>query len=78
MFSMKKLLIFACMTLAAFTAQSQEYDITKFGVGSDSTKLSTRAIQAVIDKAHASGGGTMLFPKEFILVGLCFLSLKRR
>lgn len=76
MFSMKKLLLFACLSIAAFTAQSQDYDITQYGVDIDSTKLSTRAIQAVIDKVHASGGGTIVVPKGVYLSGALFFKPK--
>lgn len=69
---MKKLFISICFIAFLLNVQSQEYVITKFGVGADSTKLSTRAIQKVIDKAEADGGGTIVIPKGVFLSGALF------
>jgi polygalacturonase len=69
---MKKLLTLTCFACMAFSAICQEYIITNFGVGTDSTKLNTKAIQAVIDKAQAKGGGTIVIPKGVYLSGALF------
>jgi polygalacturonase len=66
---MSKLILSLCLVSIIFTAKSQDYVITKMGVGTDSTKLSTQAIQTVIDKAHESGGGTIVIPKGVFLTG---------
>jgi polygalacturonase len=53
-------------------APAKEYVITQFGAGTDSTKLTTQAIQRAIDKAAASGGGTVVVPKGVFLSGALF------
>ncbi|WP_431294652.1 hypothetical protein [Pedobacter sp. P26] len=74
---MKKLLIIVLFTAIGLNAMAQDYVITKFGVGTDSTKLNTKAIQSVIDQAYQKGGGTIVIPKGVYLSGALFLSLKR-
>ncbi|WP_205499793.1 glycoside hydrolase family 28 protein [Rufibacter psychrotolerans] len=73
---MKKLLVSLTLAAAAFTAQAKDFVITKHGVGTDSTRLNTKAIQKVIDKAHASGGGTIVIPKGVFLSGALFFKPK--
>ncbi|MBF9143642.1 right-handed parallel beta-helix repeat-containing protein [Hymenobacter sp. BT439] len=68
--------------LAAFSLRSpappkapaapKEYVITQYGASTDSTKLNTQAIQKVIDKASAAGGGTIVIPKGVYLSGALF------
>lgn len=59
-----------------------EYNVKKLGVKSSDTPQ-TAAIQAVIDKAYADGGGTVVFPAGKYLTGALFfpsgvnLSLKK-
>lgn len=48
------------------------YVITDYGVKQDSTLLQTDAIQAVIDKAAANGGGLIVVPKGTFLTGALF------
>jgi Endopolygalacturonase len=69
---MKKLPVIVGLLALAFTMQAQEYVITKYGVGTDSTRLNTQAIQQVIDKAHENGGGTIVIPKGVFLTGALF------
>lgn len=69
---MKKILLLFCLIAIVCTAISKDYVITKFGVGSDSTKLYTVAIQKIIDKAHKSGGGVIVIPKGVYLTGALF------
>lgn len=75
---MKELLLFTYFITILFTAQSQDYVITRFGVGTDSTKLSTQAIQHVIDSADANGGGTIVIPKGAFLTGALFFKPKTK
>jgi polygalacturonase len=75
---MKKLSLFFCLIVFVFTARSQNYDITKFGVGADSTKVSTDAIQKVINKANQAGGGTIIIPKGVYLTGALFFKPKTK
>lgn len=53
-------------------AAPKEYVITQFGAGTDSTQLSTAAIQRTIDQANAAGGGTVVIPKGVFLSGAIF------
>lgn len=48
------------------------YVITDHGVGTDSTVVQTEAIQAVIDKAAAAGGGVIVVPRGTFLSGSLF------
>ncbi|KQO20994.1 exopolygalacturonase [Flavobacterium sp. Leaf82] len=54
----------------------KQYTITDFGVGKDSTKIQTVAIQKVIDKAAANGGGVIVIPKGVFLSGALFFKPK--
>jgi polygalacturonase len=56
----------------ASAPKEKEYVITQFGASTDSTKLNTQAIQRTIDKANASGGGTIVVPKGVFLSGALF------
>lgn len=67
-----KLLFLICFAAITSCAQSQDYLITKFGIGDDSTKLITQSIQHVIDAADANGGGTIVIPKGVFLTGALF------
>lgn len=48
-----------------------EYSVKKFGVKGNG-KVETERIQSVIDKAYASGGGTVVFPAGNYLSGALF------
>src|SRR5688572_26622655 len=54
----------------------KQYAITDFGVSKDSTKIQTTAIQKVIDKAAANGGGVIVIPKGVYLSGALFFKPK--
>lgn len=54
----------------------KKYTITDFGVGKDSTKIQTIAIQKVINKAAANGGGVIIIPKGVFLSGALFFKPK--
>jgi polygalacturonase len=54
----------------------KKYTITDFGVTKDSTKIQTVAIQKVIDKAAANGGGVIVIPKGVYLTGALFFKPK--
>ena len=54
----------------------KQYTITDFGVSTDSTKIQTVAIQKVIDKAAAAGGGVIIIPKGVFLSGALFFKPK--
>jgi polygalacturonase len=75
---MKKFLLSICLVAIVSDATSQDYVITRFGVSTDSTKLNTLAIQDIIDKAEANGGGTIVVPKGVFLTGALFFKPKTR
>ena len=50
----------------------KQYLVTDYGVKNDSTLLQTEAIQAVIDKASAQGGGVVVIPKGTFLSAALF------
>lgn len=54
----------------------KQYIITDFGVLLDSTKVQTKAIQSVIDKASKNGGGVIVIPKGVFLSGALFFGTK--
>lgn len=50
----------------------KRYVVTQYGVKDDSTLVQTDAIQAVIDKAAADGGGAVVIPRGTFLSGSLF------
>lgn len=75
---MKKNILLILFVAAAIAAHAQDYEITQSGVTNDSTKLNTIAIQNVIDKAEANGGGTVVIPKGVFLTGALFFKPKTK
>ena len=75
---MKKYFLIICLVCIAFPGSAQDYIITKHGVPEDSSKLNTVAIQKVIDKAEANGGGTIIIPKGVYLSGALFFKPKTK
>jgi polygalacturonase len=75
---MKNLVLSICFIAIMVAAASQDYVITLHGVSADSTKLNTTAIQSVIDKAEANGGGTIVVPKGVYLTGALFFKPKTK
>ncbi len=59
-------------TPAGLNKLGKQYRITDFNVKNDSTVIQTTNIQAVIDKAAASGGGVVVIPKGTFLSGSLF------
>ena len=59
------------MTLAAaaLTAEARVYDIVDYGAVSDTTRLSTAAVQKAIDSCNAAGGGTVSVPAGNYKIG---------
>ncbi len=54
------------------TSLGTQYVITDYGVKNDSDLVQTEAIQAVIDKAAAQGGGVIVIPRGTYLTGSLF------
>ena len=73
---MLKLLLSIGLLLITLSATTRDYIITKYGAGTDSTKLSTKAIQSAIDQASQKGGGTIVIPKGVFLTGALFFKPK--
>ena len=48
--------------LLSLTAEAKDYNITDFGAVSDTTVLSTAALQRAIDQCAAAGGGRVVVP----------------
>ena len=60
------------MALMSQSVNAKDYIITAHGVKNDSTKIQTEAIQKVIDKAEAAGGGRIVVPRGTFLSGALF------
>lgn len=68
-----KSLLLASLGAIALNGAAKDYRITDHGVwGNDSTLIQTAAIQNVIDRAEADGGGTVIVPKGIYLTGALF------
>ena len=74
MFDFLKAIILAGAALGcAVHGFARDYVITDYGVQQgDSTLLQTSAIQAVIDRAEADGGGRVVVPQGTYLTGALF------
>ena len=69
---MKKLFLALCSLALCIISKAQQYVITGYGANTDSTRLSTQAIQKAIDYAGENGGGTIVVPKGVFLTGALF------
>ena len=63
---------FADTSRIEITTLGTKYVITDYGVATDSTIIQTAAIQAVIDRASADGGGVVVVPRGTFLSGALF------
>ncbi len=57
---------------AASESLGTPYEVTEYGVVRDSTRVQTEALQRVIDRAAAEGGGVIVIPKGVYLSGALF------
>lgn len=62
------LLLAVSFSVGAF-AQTNYYNVTKFGAKADSSTLNTKAIAKAIEAASKKGGGTVYFPAGKYLTG---------
>ncbi|MDE6080422.1 MAG: right-handed parallel beta-helix repeat-containing protein [Duncaniella sp.] len=71
---MKTSRLLAAMLLAGASvcASAKDFVITDYGVSTDSTAIQSAAIQAVIDRAEAEGGGRIVVPEGTFLTGALF------
>lgn len=65
--------ILAAALCAASGASAAVHDITAYGAVSDTTRLSTEAVQRAIDSCNKAGGGTVLVPSGAYKIGSIFL-----
>ena len=72
----KSFYIFTLLIAFLHPVKAQEYDIVRYGVKAESTIVQTKAIQKVIDKAFAKGGGVIVIPKGTYLTGALFFKKK--
>ena len=71
---MKKILLTTIFAfLLAFSASAADYNIKKYGAVSDTTKLSTKAVQKAIDLCSAAGGGRVVVPTGNYKIGTIIL-----
>lgn len=70
---MKLKLLTFILLLTTGLSQAKDFTISGFGAVADTTVLSTKAIQAAIDKCHASGGGKVIIPAGNYKTGTIYL-----
>lgn len=70
--SLNKILIVLCLLGHVFTGYAKDYNIKDYGAVSDTTVLSTRAIQTAINDCSKEGG-TVIFPAGNYLSGTLIL-----
>lgn len=54
---MKQIILSTILTVGAMQMQAADYNICSYGAVSDTTKLSTEAVQRAIDECSEAGGG---------------------
>ncbi|ADB41342.1 rhamnogalacturonidase [Spirosoma linguale] len=67
---------FTTVRKVSLSQLGKRYVITDYGVGSDSTRVQTEAIQKVIDLAARNGGGIVVIPKGTFMSGALFFKPK--
>lgn len=67
------LYIFIFILCFVLNTRAQDYDIIKYGAVSDTTKLSTKAVQKAIDICAYNGGGRVYVPAGSYKIGSIFL-----
>ena len=70
---MKKTVAFLLTVLLSSAAEAKDYVITDFGAVSDTTMLSTGAIQQAIDRCSEAGGGRVVVPAGMYMTGTLVL-----
>ena len=66
---MNKTVAFLLTVLLSSAAGAKDYVITDFGAVSDTTVLSTEAIQQAIDRCSEAGGGRVVVPAGMYMTG---------
>ena len=70
---MRKLLYISLMFLGCAPAGARDYSILDYGAVSDTTRLSTDAVQRTIDQCAADGGGRVVVPAGNYNIGTLVL-----
>ena len=70
---MKRLYTFILWATCASLATARDYVITDFGAKSDTTVVSTDAVQQCIDRCSADGGGRVVVPAGDYVIGTIIL-----
>ena len=70
---MKRLLLLLSFVFAFLNINAADFNIVKYGAVSDTTKLSTKALQRAIDICSAAGGGRVVVPAGSYKIGSIFL-----
>lgn len=70
---MNKTVAFLLTVLLSSAAEAKDYVITDFGAVSDTTVLSTEAIQQAIDRCSEAGGGRVVVPAGMYMTGTLVL-----
>lgn len=70
---MKRLLLLLSFVFVSFNINAADFNIVKYGAVSDTTKLSTKALQRAIDICSAAGGGRVVVPAGSYKIGSIFL-----
>ncbi len=63
----------ATLIVTSLSLAAKTHNIIDYGAVSDTTRLSTEALQRAIDACHAEGGGTVLVPAGAFKTGSVFL-----
>ncbi len=66
---MKRTAIALLLTVGSLAAEGKDYTITEYGAQSDTTRLSTTAIQRAIDRCSEEGGGRVVVPAGMYKMG---------
>lgn len=70
---MKQIILSMILTAGFMQMQAADYDIRNYGAVSDTTKLSTEAVQRAIDECSKTGGGRVLVPTGSYKIGTIVL-----
>ena len=69
----KKTATLLVLALAVLNVQAADYNILSYGAKSDTTVLSTQALQQAIDACHEAGGGRVVIPAGHYKTGTIIL-----
>lgn len=70
---MKQIILSFFMVFGAMTSTAADYNITAYGAVSDTSRLSTDAVQRAIDECSQAGGGRVLVPTGSYKIGTIVL-----